>query len=94
MIGLGRGTELEALKKVMNRLSLPTGGRSLFTEKPDELRDAFNELLDELSNQYLLGYASSNTKRDDTLRKIKVDVDGHHQVRARQAYRATAHSGK
>jgi len=46
--------------------------------------------LDELSNQYLLGYASTNNKRDDGWRRIRVDVDGHHEVRARQGYRVTA----
>ena len=45
--------------------------------------------LDELSNQYLLGYQPTNTRHDDVWRKIKVDVDGHHDVRARQGYRAT-----
>ena len=69
---------------------MPTGGRALFTDSIDELHDAFADLLDELSNQYLLGYQPTNTKRDDAWREIKVDVDGHHDVRARQGYRATA----
>lgn len=90
MIGQGRGVQLESLKKVMERLSTPTGGRAFFTENIDTLHDSFTGLLDELSNQYLLGYASTNSKRDDTWRRIKVDVDGHHDVRARQGYRATA----
>jgi VWFA-related protein len=71
----------------MERLVQPTGGRALFTDNIDELHGAFSELLDELSNQYLLGYSSSNNKRDDSWRKIRVDVDGHHEVRARQGYR-------
>ena len=90
MIAQGRGVTMEPLKKLMERLSLPTGGRALFTENLDELHTAFADLLDELSNQYLLGYQSTNSKRDDTMRKIKVDVDGHHEVRARQGYRALA----
>ena len=88
MIGQGRGVTLESLKKVMERLALPSGGRAFFTENVDTLHDAFADLLDELSNQYLLGYASTNSKRDDTWRRIKVDVDGHDNVRARQGYRA------
>lgn len=87
MIGQGRGVTLESLKKVMERLAVPTGGRALFTDSIDELHDAFTDLLDELSNQYLLGYVSTNTSRTDAWRKIKVDVDGHHEVRARQGYR-------
>ena len=71
----------------MRRLAEPTGGRALFTEKIDELREAFAELLDELSNQYLLGYVSTNTKRDGALRAIKVQVDGHPAVRGRKSYR-------
>ncbi len=51
MIGQGRGTTLEALKKVLLRLATPTGGRALFTENVSELHGAFEELLDELSNQ-------------------------------------------
>jgi VWFA-related protein len=90
MIAQGRGVTLEPLKRVMERLSVPTGGRALFTDSIDELHTAFADLLDELSNQYLLGYQSTNSKRDDQWRKIKVEVDGHHDVRARQGYRAMA----
>jgi VWFA-related protein len=90
MIGQGRGVTLESLKKVMERLVAPTGGRALFTDSVDELHAAFGDLLDELSNQYLLGYSSTNDKRDDAWRRIRVDVDGHRDVRARQGYRVTA----
>jgi len=88
MIGQGRGTKMEALKRVMSRMSGASGGRALVTEKIEELRSAFAELLQELSNQYLIGYTSSNAKHDGTLRRLKVEVDGKHQVRAREAYRA------
>jgi VWFA-related protein len=89
MIGQGRGTTLDTLKKIMERLALPTGGRGLFTDNIDELHGAFTDLLDELSNQYLLGYSSSNNARDDAWRRIRVDVDGHKEVRSRQGYRLT-----
>jgi len=87
MIGQGRGVSQEYLRKVMMQLTSPTGGRSVFTESIDELQNAFDELLDELSNQYLVGYQPSNTKRDDKWREIKVVVDGYTNVRARQGYR-------
>jgi VWFA-related protein len=88
MIGEGRGVKLEALQKIMTRLASKTGGRSIVTEKVDDLRSAFTEILDELSHQYLLGYTSTNTSHDGALRHLKVEVDGRHQVRAREAYRA------
>ena len=90
MIGQGRGVTLESLKRVLQRLAAPTGGRALFTESIDELHAAFGELLDELSHQYLLGYPPTNATRDDTWRSIKVDVEGRYQVRARQGYRASS----
>ena len=69
MIGQGRGVTMEPLKRIMERLSVPTGGRALFTDSIDELHDAFADLLDELSNQYLLGYQSTNSRRDDAWRQ-------------------------
>jgi len=90
MIGQGRGVTLLSLKKIMERLALPTGGRALFTDSIDELHTAFGDLLDELSNQYLLGYSSTNDKRDDAWRRIRVDVDGHYEIRARQGYRLSS----
>ena len=52
------------------------------------------KLLDELSQQYGLGYQSTNSARDDTWRQIKVEVDGQRRVRARQGYRAPASSSQ
>jgi len=90
MIGQGRGVEVAALRTIMQRLVEPTGGRALFTDSIDELHLRFADLLEELSNQYLLGYESTNTRRDDTFRKITVKVDAEGRVRARQGYRAVA----
>ena len=90
MIGQGRGVEVDALKAVMQRLVEPTGGRALFTDNIDQLHLAFSDLLEELSNQYVLGYESTNTKRDETFRKVTLRVDGQSRVRARQGYRAVA----
>jgi Ca-activated chloride channel family protein len=89
IIAQGRGITQEYLKKAMQRLTLPTGGRTFTTESIDGLQAAFAELLDELSNQYLFGYQPTNSKRDDTWREIRVEVEGHNHVRARQGYRAT-----
>jgi VWFA-related protein len=89
MIAQGRGVSQEYLKRAMDRLTVPTGGRLFTTDSVDELQETFSELLNELSNQYLIGYPPLNTKRDNTWREIKVVVEGHESVRARQGYRAT-----
>ena len=88
MIGQGRGVTNQPLRTVMERLAKPTGGRAIFTEHIDELRGAFADLLDELANQYLLGYAPPpRDRRDQAWRSIRVEVDGYSEVRARQGYR-------
>lgn len=88
MIGQGRGTHVAVLKRVMQRLVTPTGGRAVFAEKVDDLKPVFKDLLDELSNQYLLGYMPTNDRQDGTWRRIKVSVDGPYKVRHRLGYRA------
>ena len=90
MIGQGRGVTHGYLKTVMDRLVTPTGGRVFSTDRIEALQGAFADLLDELSNQYLLGYQSTNTRRDDAWRAIRVEVAGYPNVRARQGYRAVS----
>ncbi len=88
MIGQGKGVTLEPLKRVMHRLADPTGGLPLFVERTDQLRGVFRELLEELSNQYLVSYAPTNTRLDGTMRRIRVEVQAPYRVRARSGYRA------
>ena len=88
MIGQGRGVTQDYLKKIMERLTKKTGGRAFFTDSIDELQGTFKDLLDELSNQYLVGYQPTNIRRDSQWREIRVEVDGYPNVRARQGYRA------
>ncbi len=90
MIGQGRGLSVDRLKKVMERLSDPTGGRVFAMANIDELSSAFDTLLDELSHQYLIGYPPPGEIRDGKLHEIRVRVDGHKNVRARNGYRFTA----
>jgi hypothetical protein len=50
----------------------------------------FADILEDLSNQYLLTYQPENIDKDGRWRSIRVEVDGPgYQVRARQGYRPT-----
>jgi Ca-activated chloride channel family protein len=89
VIGEGRALTNEALQKTISRLANASGGRAVVTKRIDDLRGAFADLLNELSHQYLLGYAPTNSAHDGTLRQLKVEVDGRHRIRAREAYRAS-----
>jgi len=59
---------------VLRQLSLETGGRSHFPTRLQDLERVYREVADELSNQYVIGYASSNPRRDGTWRRIEVSV--------------------
>jgi VWFA-related protein len=88
-VALGRGSKVEAFKAVLDRLANATGGRAIFTDRAENLDEPFGKIMEELSNQYLLGYEPSNTKRDGTWRTITVETtDKRHKVRARQGYTA------
>jgi Ca-activated chloride channel homolog len=89
MIGQGRGTEVPALKKVMDHLAGLSGGRAFHTKNAGELERSFAEIVEELSSQYILAYEPSNPARDGSWREIRVGVTRPGlQVRARQGYRA------
>jgi Ca-activated chloride channel family protein len=89
MVALGSGVRNTMIKNNIERLVDMSGGRALFVERSDQLDGPFAEILEELSNQYLIGYESSNAARDGGWRAITVDLPNHgYQVRARQGYNA------
>src|SRR5688572_15785355 len=89
MVALGRGVKEAQLKSGIERLVELSGGRALFVERSDQLDEPFAEILEELSHQYIVGYESSNPKRNGGWREVKVEVPGtNYSVRARQGYRA------
>src|SRR5262245_17649881 len=93
MVGLGAGRELDRLKQTMESLADPSGGRVLFAERPSDLAKAFSEVVEELKHQYMLGYESTNSRRDGAWRRLLVELpDTTHRVRARQGYYAPARS--
>lgn len=86
-VGLGRATQTGPLHDLLARIATVSGGRGLFTDDRGELQRMFQEIFDDLSHQYLVGYQPTNQKRDGAWRRIKVEVDNGHTVRHRQGYR-------
>ncbi|NQW03013.1 MAG: VWA domain-containing protein [Acidobacteria bacterium] len=60
---------------VLRTLSQETGGRAFFVEDILELPAVYQQIADELANQYSIGYTSKNLKRDGAWRAIVVKVD-------------------
>lgn len=89
MVALGSGVRDAKIKSSIDRLVDMSGGRAIFVERSDQLDGPFAEIVEELSNQYLIGYESTNAKRDGAWREIKIELPDHrYSVRARQGYNA------
>jgi Ca-activated chloride channel family protein len=59
---------------VLRQLAQETGGRAFFVQRPEDLGGIYGEIADELASQYVLGYASTNPKRDGAWRRLTVQV--------------------
>lgn len=89
VVGLGRGAWALELMVITQKLAMLSGGRAFFADKVEKLGEPFAAIVEELSKQYLIGYAPMNARKDGTWRAIRVDVDNKdYRVRARQGYRA------
>lgn len=88
-VGFGGGATVPALRGKLEQYAHATGGRAFFPQHTQDLNGVFDQIVDELSNQYVLSYASTNQKQDNSWRNIKVRVKGgKYDVRARDGYRA------
>ena len=57
--------------------------------KPDKLKQAFDQIGQELRSQYNIGYTPSNSHRDGSFRKIEIRAKGgEYKIQARSGYYA------
>ena len=83
-VGLGRGSVVDNFKKTLESLADASGGRVLFAETSDELSESFGKVVEDLINQYTLGFEPQRDGRDH---QIRVQVPGRGvKVRARRVY--------
>jgi Ca-activated chloride channel family protein len=87
MIGQGEAVKSAGLKALCDRLADRSGGRAFFPRQTDEVAGVFDVIRQEMSNQYFLTYPAPSTTRDARFHRIRVEVDGGYEVRARQGYR-------
>jgi VWFA-related protein len=88
-VGFGSGASVPELRNRLENYARATGGRAFFPQRAQDLDPAFDQIVAELANQYVLSYASTNFKQDNAWRSIKVRVrNGKYDIRARQGYRA------
>lgn len=73
----------------LRRLSQETGGRLLLAKDATSLSNLYDEIADELTSQYVLGYLSSNVE-GSSWRSISVRVSRPNvQIRTRTGYFAS-----
>jgi VWFA-related protein len=61
-------------QSVARRLTDDTGGRTIIVRSERNLEAAFDQISEELRNQYTVGYSPTNKKRDGTYRKVKLET--------------------
>lgn len=71
--GLSKG--FREAEFVLRHLAEDTGGRAFFPQRADDLAGIYGVIADELASQYVLGYASTNQKRDGAWRRLNVQVN-------------------
>jgi Ca-activated chloride channel family protein len=78
--------------KILQELAEETGGRSFFPYHVDDLDQSFQDIGDELRNQYSIAYLPTNYVIDGRYHKIRIELPEHkgYQVRARRGYFAIA----
>jgi VWFA-related protein len=70
----------------LERFSQATGGKVFIVSQPQELAAAFREIKRELSHQYIIGYTSYKSVKDE-YRKIQVATSNKkYRVRTREGY--------
>lgn len=76
--------------KILLDLADETGGRAFYPYHVDDLDQSFQDIGEELRNQYSLAYNPTNHALDGRYHNIKIDVPEHkgYQVRARRGYYA------
>jgi Ca-activated chloride channel homolog len=80
--------------QILQDLAEETGGRAFFPYHVDDLDQSFQDIGDELRNQYSIAYSPTNYVMDGRYHKIRIETPDHkgYQVRARRGYFARANA--
>jgi Ca-activated chloride channel family protein len=74
--------------KILQQLAEETGGRAFYPYHVDDLDQSFQDIGEELRNQYTLSYNPTNHGIDGKYHKIRIETPEHpgYQVNARRGY--------
>jgi VWFA-related protein len=75
----------------MRKLTEQTGGRVINVgTKYEKLKEAFDQIGNELRSQYNIGYTSTNDKLDGSYRKLEIKSKHGYKIQSRAGYYATS----
>ena len=85
-----RGVSMGFGGGAMKKLTEETGGRVIEVgNKFEKLKQAFDQISQELRTQYNIGYTPTNGKRDGSFRKVEIKAKGgEYKIQARSGYYA------
>jgi Ca-activated chloride channel homolog len=86
-IGIGDPGYGGVASGVLDKYAKETGGRTFEPRGIDDLDKAFQEIENDLRQQYVVSYTPSNTTRDGSFRKIEVKLAGETRKDLRIRYR-------
>jgi VWFA-related protein len=76
----------------MRKLTEQTGGRVINVgNKFEKLKEAFDQIANELRSQYNIGYTSTNDKLDGGYRKLEIKSKQGYKIQSRAGYYASSH---
>jgi VWFA-related protein len=79
----------------LKKMSSETGGHVFSVDGKHTLNQIFQEIQDELRNQYSIGYVPVNANRDGSFRRVEIKVDNKdYRVQARNGYYATPNESR
>jgi len=80
--------------KILQAVAEETGGRAFYPYHVDDLDQSFQDIGDELRNQYSVAYNPTNHSLDGRYHKIRIETPDHkgYQIRARRGYFARSNA--
>jgi VWFA-related protein len=90
-IGMFDNDDKDANPRVLKRLAEETGGEAFFPKEPNEVVEICAHIANDIRNQYMIGYVSTNVFPDGTRRSIRLlakapDSGTKLHVRTRSSY--------
>jgi len=73
-IGIGDRYQFGINEGALKKITEGTGGRAYFPRNERELRDSFVQIQNDLREQYLVAYSSSNKTRDGSYRRVAIEI--------------------